>query len=185
MSEDGGGIDARADDASAADFRRTFEAYGDALRRYAARFVRSRESAEDLVQEAYWRLWRVWPRLAPDTNVRAYLYTSVRNNALNHLRRQRAEDRGLTYVTPPPFSEGPVLPSDGESQIAADEITAAVERVVAGMPSRQREIAALRLRDQLSTADIATRLGISPRTVETHIARITRTLREQLPLLLG
>lgn len=181
----GAGLErAAAGDPATAAFQRLFETYAEALRRYAVRFVQSRASAEDLVQDAYWGLWRVWPQLAPDTNVRAYLYASVRNHALNHLRRQRAEDRSLAYVTPPPFHEGPVLPSDGESQVAADEITAAVERVVAAMPRRQREIAALRLRDQLSTADIAARLGISPRTVETHIARITRTLRDQLPLLL-
>lgn len=177
-------VDRTADPAALAAFRRVFDQHGDALRRYAARFVRSREAAEDLVQEVYWRLWRVWPQLAPDTNLQAYLYTSVRNHSLNHLRRQRAEERRLAYVTPAPFSEGPVLLTEGEAQIAADEITAAVERVVAGMPRRRREVAALRLRDQLSTADIAARLGVSPRTVETHIAKITHTLREQLPLLL-
>lgn len=177
-------VDRNADQAAVAAFRHVFDRHGDALRRYAARFVRSREAAEDLVQETYWRLWRVWPQLAADTNLQAYLYTSVRNHSLNHLRRQRAEERRLAYVTVPPFSEGPTLMTEGEAQIAAEEITAAVERVVAGMPRRRREIAALRLRDQLSTADIAARLGVSPRTVEAHIAKITRTLREQLPLLL-
>jgi RNA polymerase sigma-70 factor (family 1) len=165
-------------------YQQQFMAYAEPLRQYAARFVRSREAAEDLVQDAFWRLWRVWPRLAPDTNVRAYLYTAVRHHALNHLRRARVEARGLAYVTPPPFSERPILPSDAEAQIAADETTAAVERVIAGLSHRQRQIAWMRLRDQLSSTDIAAQLGISPRTVEGHVTHLTRTLREQLPLLL-
>jgi RNA polymerase sigma-70 factor, ECF subfamily len=171
-------------DASTA-YEEQFVAHGDALRRYATRLIGSQEAAEDVVQDAFWRLWRVWPRLTPDTNVRAYLYTTVRHHALNYLRRQRVEERSRVYVTPPPVSEGPVLPSDGEAQVASDEITAAVERVIGGMPRRQRQIAILRLRDQLSTTDIAERLGISPRTVEGHIAQLTRTLREELPLILG
>ena len=171
-------------DASTA-YEKQFVAHGDALRRYSTRFIGSPEAAEDVVQEAFWRLWRVWPRLTPDTNVRAYLYTAVRHHALNYLRRRRVEERNRVYVTPPPVSEGPILPSDGEAQIASDEIAAAVERIIGSMPRRQRQVAVLRLRDQLSSADIARMLGISTRTVEGHIAQITRTLREQLPLLLG
>jgi RNA polymerase sigma-70 factor (family 1) len=165
-------------------YQQQFVSYAEPLRQYATRFVRSREAAEDLVQEAFWRLWRVWPRLGPETNVRAYLYAAVRHHALNHLRRARVEARGLLYVTPPPFSEGPILPSEAETQIAADETTAAVERVIAGLSHRQRQIARMRLRDQLSSADIASQLGISTRTVDGHIAQLTRTLREQLPLIL-
>ncbi|MGH7632465.1 MAG: sigma factor-like helix-turn-helix DNA-binding protein, partial [Gemmatimonadaceae bacterium] len=74
---------------------------------------------------------------------------------------------------------------EGEARVRADDVTRAVERVLRLMPPRQREVASLRLRGQLTTPEIAAKLRISPRTVEVHIARATRMLRERLPKLLG
>lgn len=79
----------------------------------------------------------------------------------------------------------PALPPEEEASVEADEVTRAIERVLAAMPPPQREVAALRLRHQLTTAEIARRLGIAPRTVEAHIARATKALREGLPPLLS
>lgn len=169
-----------------AHFRRVFEAHALALRRYAQRFVRSRDTAEDLVQDVFSRLWLRWRRVDVGANVRAYLYAATRTRALNHLERRRIEQRGLLrYVGPVSMDQGPALPPEGEARVRADDVTRAVERILRMMPPRQRVVAALRLRDQLTTAEIADRLAISPRTVEVHIGRATRLLREQLPLLLG
>jgi RNA polymerase sigma-70 factor (ECF subfamily) len=167
------------------EFRQLYDAHGEALRRYAQRIVRSREAAEDVVQDVFLRLWRGWGRVEIGPGTRAYLYIATRARALSHLKReqgaQRRDDlsaaRGIT-------EEGPALPMEGEASERADAITTAIERVLATMPARRREVATLRLRHQASTAEIARRLGISPRTVETHIAHATRVLRRELPALL-
>lgn len=172
--------------ADSALFSHVFELHRMALRRYAERFVRSRDIAEDLVQDVFSRVWVRWKHIDISSNVRAYLYQATRTHALNHLERRRVEQRGLLrYVGPVSTDVGPVLPPEGEARAHSDDITRAVERVLRLMPPRQREVASLRLRDQLTTAEIATRLRISPRTVEVHIARATRMLRERLPTLLG
>ena len=165
-------------------FRRLFEAHAEALRRYAQRIVRSRETAEDLVQDVFLRLWRAWDRVEIGTDTRAYLYVATRSRALNHLKRERHHDRDRAILPYGVESDAPALPPEAESRLDADEITRAIERVLDAMPPRQRLVAALRLREQLTTAEIAQRLGISPRTVEVHIARATKALREQLPALL-
>lgn len=172
--------------ADAVAFRVVFDTHGAALRRYAERFVRSREAAEDVVQDVFSRLWTHWKHVDLAANVRAYLYSATRTRALNVLERRRIERRGLLKYTGPVFRDhGPVLMPEGETRVGADDVARAVERVLRSMPARQRQVAALRLRDQLTTAEIARQLGISPRTVETHIARATRLLRERLPVLLG
>jgi RNA polymerase sigma-70 factor (ECF subfamily) len=166
-------------------FRQLFDAHADALRRYAQRIVRSREAAEDLVQEVFFRLWRGWETVEVGPGIRAYLYVATRSRALNYLRHEDNEARARVLAFPRGVTaEGPALPPEGERKLEADDITRAIEQVLASMPPRQREVAALRLRHQLSTADIAAKLGISPRTVEVHIARATKALREQLPALL-
>jgi RNA polymerase sigma-70 factor (ECF subfamily) len=167
-------------------FRQLFDAHADALRRYARRIVRSREAAEDLVQEVFFRLWRGWETVDAGPGIRAYLYVATRSRALNYLRHEDTEARARVLAFPRGMmGDGPALPPEGERKLEADEITRAIEQVLASMPPRQREVAALRLRHQLSTADIAAKLGISPRTVEVHIARATKALREQLPALLA
>jgi RNA polymerase sigma-70 factor, ECF subfamily len=167
-------------------FRRLFDAHAEALRRYARRIVRSRETAEDLVQEVFFRLWRGWDTIETGPGIRAYLYVATRSRAINHLKHERSEARAIALVPSDGMTgEEPALPPDADRRLETDEISRAIEQVLATMPPRQREVAALRLRHQLPTAMIAQRLGISPRTVEVHIARATKALRDQLPALLS
>jgi RNA polymerase sigma-70 factor (ECF subfamily) len=172
----------------ASDFRALYDAHGAALRHYAQRIVRSRETAEDVVQDVFLRLWRSWGRVEIGLGTRAYLYIATRARALSYLERERSAQRRDDLSVPRGprgiTAEGPALPPEGEATLEADAITRAIEQVLAGMPPRQREVATLRLRHQASTAEIAWCLGISPRTVECHIARATRTLRRELPGLL-
>ncbi|MFL5577548.1 MAG: sigma-70 family RNA polymerase sigma factor [Gemmatimonadaceae bacterium] len=167
-------------------FRQLFDDHAEGLRRYARRFVRSRESAEDLVQDVFLRFWRLGARVQQVANARAYLYASTRTRALDVLAHERREERRRReYAAPDLWPEGPVLPPEGEASAEADDVARAVERVLEALPRRQREVALLRLREQLTTAQIAERLGISPRTVEAHVAQMTRALRQRLPALLG
>lgn len=159
-----------------------FAAHAAALRRYAQRIVRSRETAEDLVQDVFLRLWRARDRVEFGASVRAYLYLATRTRALNHVRRERSEtERHRMSALEGIATVDPALSLDGGPQATAEQLVRAIERVLEAMPPRQRLVAALRLRHQLPTREIATRLGISPRTVEVHMSRATRTLREMLP----
>jgi RNA polymerase sigma-70 factor (family 1) len=165
---------------------RLFDANAAALRRYARRIVGSVEAAEDIVQDVFLSLWCVRDRLEIGLGTRSYLYLATRSRALNYLKREQSEARRLSLsCSDGILSEAPALPAEGEDNIEADEITHAIERVLATMPRRRREVAELRLRHQLSTAEISRRLAISPRTVENHLSRATKTLRAQLPALLS
>jgi RNA polymerase sigma-70 factor (ECF subfamily) len=167
-------------------FLQLFEAHREALCRYAHRIVHSREMAEDVVQDVFLRLWRVWDDVEIGSGTRSYLYLTTRSRALNCLKHEQREDRGRHLRFPCGIvDDEPALAPEGEANVDADEIVQAIERVLAAMPPRQREVAALRLRHQLTTMEIAHRLGISPRTVEVHIGRATKALRKGLPTLLG
>jgi RNA polymerase sigma-70 factor (ECF subfamily) len=162
-------------------FSRMFEMHRVALRRYAEQFVKSREIAEDVVQDVFIGVWNRWSAIDLTGNLRAYLFQATRNRALNHIRDQRVQDRrALLY-------EGPSLvqPPAAEAAVRSEEITRAIEHVLRLMPPRRREVVSLRLRDHLSHAEIASKLGISQKGVEAHITRAVRTLREKLPTLLG
>jgi len=163
-------------------FRRLFEAHFDELYRFAYRYVQSAETAKDLVHEAFLRLWR--QRLQVELGgptARSYLYTIVRYQALDHLRRRRVEERWRReYVTPLVTEQGAALAADPDQEFTARETAAAIQQAVDALPPRQRQVLLLRWQQQASYDEIAETLGISPKTVAIHIGRAIQRLREIL-----
>lgn len=168
---------------SAKALKRLFEQHSADLYRFAYRYVRSSEVAKDLVHEAFLRLWRQRSRvdLAGPT-ARSYLHTVVRYQALDHLRRQRIEDRWRQeYLAPAMVEQGSLLArGDPEQDLAAKEIAQAIERAVEALPQRQQQVLLLRWQHHASYEEIAMTLGISPKTVGVHLTRGIQRLRELL-----
>jgi len=71
-------------------FRELALEYLDGLYGYAMTLSRSKTEAEDLVQETYLRAARAFGRLGPDTNLRSWLFTILRNVYLNLVRRRQS-----------------------------------------------------------------------------------------------
>ena len=163
-------------------FRRLFELHFDELYRFAYRYVQSAETAKDLVHEAFLRLWR--QRSQVDLGgpaARSYLYTIVRYQALDHLRRRRVEERWRTeYAAPLVTDQGAVLAADPDQEFTARETAAAIQQAVDALPPRQRQVLLLRWQQQASYDQIAETLGISSKTVAVHIGRAIQRLREIL-----
>jgi RNA polymerase sigma-19 factor, ECF subfamily len=172
------GPDARA----ATDFRRLFDLHFEELYRFAYRYVQSAETAKDLVHEAFLRLWRQRSQVEfGGTTVRSYLYTIVRYQALDHLRRRRVEERWQRdYVTPLVTDQGAALALDPDQEFTARETAAAIQQAMDALPRRQRQVLLLRWQQQASYDEIAESLGISPKTVAVHVGRAIQRLREIL-----
>lgn len=131
--------------------------------RLAVLLVDDLPTAEDVVQEAFAKLYAGWERLrAPDAAV-AYLRTAVVNGARSVLRRRRTA-RLFVWRTavPEPGADAAVLRAEEH-----DGVLAALRR----LPRRQREVLVLRYWYDLSESDIAQTLGISPGTVKSTASR--------------
>jgi RNA polymerase sigma-70 factor, ECF subfamily len=178
----GGEPEAGPDAAEAIAFRRLFELRFEELYRFAYRYVRSAETAKDLVHEAYLRVWsqRGQVDLAGPA-ARSYLYTVVRYQALDYLRHRKVEERWRTEYGAPRLTEhGAVLAADPEQELAAKEIATTIHRAMETLPRRQRQVLLLRWQQQASYDQIAETLGISPKTVAIHLGRAFQRLREVL-----
>jgi RNA polymerase sigma-70 factor (ECF subfamily) len=163
-------------------FRQLFEAHFEELYRFAYRYVRSAETAKDLVHEAYLRIWR--QRAQVDLGgpaARSFLYTVARYQALDHLRHQRVHERWRRdYVTPLLMDQGPALAAGPDQEFTANEIATAIRQAVDALPLRQRQVLLLRWQQQASYDEIADTLGISPKTVAIHVGKAMQRLREVL-----
>lgn len=133
--------------------------------RLALLLVDDRETAEDLVQDAFAALHRHWPRLhSPDAAV-PYLRACVVNGSRSVLRRRRTVRRHPA----PDAAALTVEAADQPSLLAAEhgEVLAALNR----LPRRQREVIVLRYWSELSEADTAAALGISLGAVKSSASR--------------
>jgi RNA polymerase sigma-70 factor (sigma-E family) len=145
------------------------------LVRLSVLLVRDRETAEEVVQDAFVAMHGRWRSLREPDKGLAYLRQTVVNRSRSVLRH-RGVERRYADVLPLPTAEAP----------GADDAALATERrtrVLAAMrelPQRQREVIALRYYLDLSEEDIATTLGISRGAVKSHASRGAATLRTLL-----
>ncbi len=158
-------------------FETLYRAYWQRLYAFAFRYVHSKEDAEEVAQDVFFRIWRGRVDWVPAGAVRNYLYLAVRNAARDRLERAAVARRwggrvgrvGQVATTP-----------EIQSDLEAAELVATVERALAELPPKRSAVCKLRLIDGLSYAQIADRLGISEKTVETQLARGLKSLRDRI-----
>jgi RNA polymerase sigma-70 factor (ECF subfamily) len=151
-------------------FRKLFEDHYRPLTVFALNYVNGEDTARDIVQQVFVRLWETRRSLVIHTCVRAFLYQCVKNACLNHIQsrqqRTRFTDDFSTIVL-----EDDVL----ERMIAVEELER-IHQAIEGLPKRCRVIFKLSRFKQLKHAEIAQKLGISVRTVENHICAALKKL---------
>jgi RNA polymerase sigma-70 factor (ECF subfamily) len=166
----------RRGDASA--FELMFRTFHEPLCAFAYRYLRSRDGAEDAVHDVLARIWAQRERLDVRGNLRTYLYTALRNEAVSQLRRQIVERRWRDRASSEPSDTATRNASNNaESQVERDELAAAVQRALDHLPERCRLALTLRLQRQMSYAEVADAMGISVKTVEIYIGRGLAALR--------
>jgi RNA polymerase sigma-70 factor (ECF subfamily) len=161
-------------------FEKLFLENWDPLCRYAFHYVRSTDDAEEVVQRVFTRIWENRSEWSVRGSVHDYLYLAARNASFDHLRHSSVErryrEREVAEILG--TSADAELPSD--ARVLTHEFDAIVERAFADLPPKRREICELRLTGGLSYLEISSRLNISPKTVETQIARGLKYLRARL-----
>jgi len=159
----------------AASFEALFRAYCQDLIRFGHRYTRDTPTAENIVQEVFLKVWRDRARLDPTDNVKAYLYTAVRNEALKHLRHAEVERRHAQELA---MAGDPVKTPEDEWHARA--AAGALHEAIARLPDRRRLIFTMNRFDRLTYAEIARVLEISIKTVETQMGRALEFLRGAL-----
>lgn len=148
-----------------------------------ARIVLNAHEAEELAQEAFVRVWQQRAKFRAEAAFRPWLFAIAVNLARNRLRwwRRRPEVALDEWETP---VDGGRLNVDGAGSAAAGlerkERAAAVRQAIAELPLELREATVLFEYEQLSHAEIASALGVTPKAVETRLYRAREKLRRAL-----
>jgi RNA polymerase sigma-70 factor (sigma-E family) len=138
----------------------------------AGLMVDDRETAEEIVQDAFEALYRNWGRLRDPYAAVAYLNRSVVNGSRSKARRRMTE---RAYELPD-AGTSPSAESVGVDANQRRELVAAVRE----LPRRQREVMVLRYFLDLSEEQIADWLGVSKGSVKRHAFRATEALQKRM-----
>lgn len=161
-----------AGDGGPLDLAGAHRAHYRSLVRLASLLVDDVGVCEEIVQDAFVSVWRRGPALQHRDRLPAYLRSAVLNGARSHLRRRLVARRHLQVAPDPsPAAETTAMAGDADGQVLA-----ALRR----LPSRQREVLALRYYLDLPEAEIARTLGIAAGSVKSHASRGLHALAQQL-----
>lgn len=139
----------------------------------ARRITGSSSDAEDVVQDAWIRVWTHAPRWQPLATFRTWFTRVVVNLCLDRKRR--------AVPLPIEAAGDPADPApDAVAEIERSQTDRAVDAAIAQLPERQRAAIVLSYREGMSNADTADALGTSVSAVETLLARAKDNLRRQL-----
>ena len=151
--------------------------HGDLLVGFICKKVGDRELAEDILHDLFLNIWLRFDTWEVHGDLRTYLFSAARNHVWSHYAKQRVRrDHAEAERATAPRSSAPVV----LDRLQADGLRTAVARWVAELPERRREVFELSRYERLTYQEIADRLGISVKTVETQMSRALKHLRERL-----
>lgn len=157
-------------------FEITYKTYWSILYNYGYRRLKRKEVVEGLVQEVFVALWKDRKRLEIDHSLIGYLKTCMKFKVMNQLKSQLVKEKYKIFATRSTSRTCSVV----EEKILYDELQLAYAREIELLPIQAKKAYRLRMESGMSCVEIAGELKLSPSTVEKHLAKANRILRENL-----
>jgi RNA polymerase sigma-70 factor, ECF subfamily len=143
---------------------------------FAIRFVKDHDTSKEIVQDAFINLWEKRETIDLSRTVRSYLSSSVRNRCLNYLRDNKKFNRDILDAEDLLSDHGVIQNDSLEEDDLRQKITNAIDE----LPEKCREIFVLSRHENLKYQQIADKLGISVKTVETQMSKALQHMRIRL-----
>lgn len=143
----------------------------------AARALRGKEEAEDVVQDVFFSLWKRRHEVHIEGSLEAYLQTSVRYKAIHYIEKNITRRNYLALLTE---TTEKMLPASADLQLDLKEVQWAIQETIVKMPPKMREVYQLSRQENLCHKEIAQKLGISVETVKKHIQNALQLIKTTL-----
>jgi RNA polymerase sigma-70 factor (ECF subfamily) len=156
-------------------FRALYKEYYSALCVYATSFTRDNQIAEEVVQDVFVKIWELSDTLSINTSISSYLYTSVKNASLNHLKHLQVVNKFNEYYSrkfQDAYDLSYISQETGDSLMIAKELEEQLLEEIELLPDQCKRIFKMSRFDNMKHQEIADMLGVTINTVhrQTSIA---------------
>ncbi|MDD2299759.1 MAG: RNA polymerase sigma-70 factor [Fermentimonas sp.] len=149
---------------------------------FAMRFVDGEEAARDIVQDVFFNVWKGRKSMFVTSSFRNFLITSVRNQCVDYLRRQKLEHQFMEKGRLTGIQTSP------EEMYTLKELEVVLNRALAKLPDNVREAFEMNRFKGMTYNAIAEEMEVSPKTIEAYMSKALKILRvklsDYLPLLI-
>lgn len=157
-------------------FEKVFKDYYERLCNYANTFVNDMDEAEEMVQSTFLALWEKRENIDIHTSVKSYLYQAVHNQSINKIKHYQVRQVHSEYVK----HHGDFGTYDSSQSILGEELEKQINTAIESLPPQCQTVFKLSRFENLTYAEIAQQLDISVKTIENHMGKALRIMREQL-----
>jgi RNA polymerase sigma-70 factor (family 1) len=153
-----------------------YKKYCKRVYKFGYSILKSPEESENLMQDVFLSLWENRQKVEKDSSVKSFVFTITYNTAISIIRKKARESRFIEYLKSlQEITEEPV-----NVKLEYNELTTKLDEIINTLPQRQKEVYLLHRVEGLKYNEIAERLNISVKTIETHMSRALKTIREKL-----
>ena len=157
-------------------FQLMYDRYRNRIYQTAIRYLKSPVLAQETVQDVFLKLWLERRNLKPGTSIEAWLYTVAKNNLVNKLKRIAIEWKALHQIQ----LNSPKFNNTTSDKLEDSQYHQLLHNALQQLSPQQQMVFQLARNEYLTYIEIGERMGISPLTVKTHMARALNHIKGYL-----
>ena len=162
-------------------FRNIFNDYYKQLCHLSLHYLEDKDESKGVVQDAFVKLWEIRNELNADSNLRNFLFTLVKNDCLNILKRRQIllkHHENIKWMEMHYQYES--LTRIGDDYLEIKELKEKIDLAVKNLPDHCLAVFEMSRYDELKNREIAEKLGVTQKTVEAHLTKALKILRNEL-----
>lgn len=150
--------------------------YYDKLVRFVYLYIQSYESVEEIVSDVFLSIWIKRKELTHIENFNAYIFTVAKNTAISYFRKER-KTISIKEASTELYSITTITPED---EYISEEMLSILHNAIEELPPQCKKAFKLIKEEKMAYKDVSLILNISIKTLEAHITKATKTLRNIL-----
>lgn len=161
-------------------FRQIYNLYSDPIYSYALQITKNTDTAQDIVQEVFMRLWENRRSLLHTHPLRPYLFGIARNSLISAYRKVVNSALYEEYLRQNHADTGGAQAPGPDSMLTLKELQARISHIIQSLPPSQQAVVRLRFDHNLTNTEIARQLDLSEQTVKNRLVMAMKTIRQHL-----
>jgi len=159
---------------SVSSFNLLFDKYYHELCSFSNIIISNQQLAEEVVADVFVKIWQKKEFIEITTSVKSYLYKSTKNTTISYLRKKKVDEVSLDDI----FNLQEENSSNPESIIIQGETLEQIKDVLSILPKKSKMVFQMHRFNQLKYKDIAEIMNVSVKSIEKHMSKSMKILRE-------